>query len=408
MADTKISDLTAGGAAQAADAIPVARAGGNVKVTAADIAAAATAVGTLGSLAVTGAVTLGGDVGLSRGAADRLDVATGDSVNVVSGDYQIGGTSVLNGTTLGAGVTGSSLTSVGTLGSLTVDDPSSMRPTLVALSQVWNYPAIAVTGASGTGTIATLTFAAQPTAIPVGSRIAVSSMNPSGYNTATAANNGAVVTASTTTSVSYANATTASYVSGGSLVVIPRAVQLFVTNTTDASAAGLVLDVRSSPTSTASILRLLTNGEFTATTVRAGFPIGAEAESGGVKVTSTSSFSWASTTTISSGRDLELRRDAADILAQRRTTNAQTFRWYRTFTDASNYERGALQTAAGQVILAAETAGTGTDDIDVTLTPAGTGLVRYGTHSAIGAETVTGYIEVKDAGGTIRKLAVVS
>jgi hypothetical protein len=72
MADTKISDLTAGGAAQAADAIPVARAGGNVKVTAADIAAAATAVGTLGSLAVTGAVTLGGDVGLFREAGDTL------------------------------------------------------------------------------------------------------------------------------------------------------------------------------------------------------------------------------------------------------------------------------------------------------------------------------------------------
>jgi hypothetical protein len=72
MADTKISDLTAGGAAQAADAIPVARAGGNVKVTAADIAAAATAVGTLGSLAVTGAVTLGGDAVLFREAGDTL------------------------------------------------------------------------------------------------------------------------------------------------------------------------------------------------------------------------------------------------------------------------------------------------------------------------------------------------
>lgn len=39
---------------------------------------------------------------------------------------------------------------------------------------------------------------------------------------------------------------------------------------------------------------------------------------------------------------------------------------------------------------------------------AANGMVRIGTHSAIGAETVTGFIEIKDAGGTIRKLAVVS
>lgn len=36
------------------------------------------------------------------------------------------------------------------------------------------------------------------------------------------------------------------------------------------------------------------------------------------------------------------------------------------------------------------------------------GMVRIGTHSAVGSETVTGYIEIKDAGGTVRKLAVIS
>jgi len=79
-----------------------------------------TSVGTLSSLAVTGNLTLGADVVLSRGAANRLDLASGDSMNVVSGDYQIGGTSVLSSNTLGSGVTASSLTSVGTLSSLTV------------------------------------------------------------------------------------------------------------------------------------------------------------------------------------------------------------------------------------------------------------------------------------------------
>ncbi len=34
--------------------------------------------------------------------------------------------------------------------------------------------------------------------------------------------------------------------------------------------------------------------------------------------------------------------------------------------------------------------------------------IYFGTHSAIGAETVTGYITIKDSGGTLRKVAVVS
>jgi len=36
------------------------------------------------------------------------------------------------------------------------------------------------------------------------------------------------------------------------------------------------------------------------------------------------------------------------------------------------------------------------------------GSIKFGTHTGIGAETVTGYITVEDAGGTSRKLAVVS
>jgi hypothetical protein len=79
-----------------------------------------TSLGTLSSLAVTGNVTLGADVVLSRGAADRLDLASGDSLNLVSGSLKIAGTDVLSATTLGSGVTASSLTSVGTLSSLTV------------------------------------------------------------------------------------------------------------------------------------------------------------------------------------------------------------------------------------------------------------------------------------------------
>jgi len=46
--------------------------------------------------------------------------------------------------------------------------------------------------------------------------------------------------------------------------------------------------------------------------------------------------------------------------------------------------------------------------VDAQITPKGTGRVRFGTHAALAGETVTGYIEIKDDGGTVRKIAVVS
>jgi hypothetical protein len=58
--------------------------------------------------------------------------------------------------------------------------------------------------------------------------------------------------------------------------------------------------------------------------------------------------------------DTILRRDAANTFAQRRSTNAQTFRLYRTFTDASNYERlGFLATNTTRYTITSENAGTG-------------------------------------------------
>ena len=107
--------------------------------------------------------------------------------------------------------------------------------------------------------------------------------------------------------------------------------------------------------------------------------------------------------------DLILWRDAAATLAQRNGTTQQIFRLYNSYTDSSNFERLTLTGVAGaSVNITAETLGTGGDNLDIVLTPAGTGKVTFGTHSALAAETVTGYITIKDAGGTTRKLAVVS
>jgi hypothetical protein len=61
--------------------------------------------------------------------------------------------------------------------------------------------------------VATVTFAAQAAAFPIGSSVTVAGVTPAGYNAT------AVVTASTTTSVSYASTVNAAYVSGGTATV---------------------------------------------------------------------------------------------------------------------------------------------------------------------------------------------
>jgi hypothetical protein len=47
-------------------------------------------------------------------------------------------------------------------------------------------------------------------------------------------------------------------------------------------------------------------------------------------------------------------------------------------------------------------------NIDLTLTPKGTGNVRFGTYTADMTLVVQGYITIKDSGGTVRKLAVIA
>jgi hypothetical protein len=69
-----------------------------------------------------------------------------------------------------------------------------------------------------------------------------------------------------------------------------------------------------------------------------------------------SSFSLSGTVT----PDLSLLRDAANTLAQRNSTTAQTYRLYNTYTDASNYERLALVWDSNTAKIQTEAAGTGT------------------------------------------------
>jgi len=106
-----------------------------------------------------------------------------------------------------------------------------------------------------------------------------------------------------------------------------------------------------------------------------GSPEGAWITSGGFSMRAAFSYGWSATSDPEGTQDLCLYRDAAGTLAQRNSTNAQTFRVYTTYTDGSNYEAFQISTAAGTVTLAPITAGSGTDDISLVLTPTGTGRV---------------------------------
>lgn len=68
-----------------------------------------------------------------------------------------------------------------------------------------------------------------------------------------------------------------------------------------------------------------------------------------------------------------------------------------------------LQAIGGATTVAPSLRATGSDtDIDVLMVPKGQGRVRFGTHQATADTAITGYIEIRDAGGTLRRLAVIN
>ena len=47
-------------------------------------------------------------------------------------------------------------------------------------------------------------------------------------------------------------------------------------------------------------------------------------------------------------------------------------------------------------------------NVDLALISKGTGVIKFGIYTTLGAETLAGYITIKDSGGTVRKLAVIA
>ena len=81
----------------------------------------------------------------------------------------------------------------------------------------------------------------------------------------------------------------------------------------------------------------------------------------GANVTNGYAFYLGSSSSIQWNNDTVLNRDAANTLAQRNSTNAQTFRLYNTYTDASNYERLSVDwsSVANTASITTQNAGTG-------------------------------------------------
>ncbi len=124
-------------------------------------------------------------------------------------------------------------------------------------------------------------------------------------------------------------------------------------------------------------------------------------------ITCTSGYLWASgLLAIGGDYGTLLYADSAGVLAQRNSTTAQTFRLYTSYTSGTSYERLGINTAAGSITLAAETLDAGTDNIDIILTPAGTGQVKS-TAANITVGSGTG-ITVNSTGNLNRQVYTVT
>ena len=107
-----------------------------------------------------------------------------------------------------------------------------------------------------------------------------------------------------------------------------------------------------------------------------------------IQMNNLASFGWTSSNNeFQDVKDTTLRRDSEGVLALRTGVSTQTFRIYNTYTDASNYERLSLipGAASNWMQIKAETAGTGGDNLNIALTPSGTGGISAHVPDSIAA-----------------------
>lgn len=114
---------------------------------------------------------------------------------------------------------------------------------------------------------------------------------------------------------------------------------------------------------------------------------------------SSSPYRWGTT------NSAEIFGNVADTVAIRNSTRAQMLQVYGTYTDASNYVRLAINTTSTTLTIAAETAGTGADNIPINITTAGTGLTDFTNQAAsVDAAVVSTHTARMKFGGTEYKI----
>ena len=101
-----------------------------------------------------------------------------------------------------------------------------------------------------------------------------------------------------------------------------------------------------------------------------------------LSLASTVSFGWATGTNYSV-IDLRLFRDAANTLAQRNGTNAQTSRVYNTYTSATSYERAKLEWSSNVLRIGTEKGSAGGTARDMELQTDGTTRITVKADGAI-------------------------
>jgi hypothetical protein len=117
------------------------------------------------------------------------------------------------------------------------------------------------------------------------------------------------------------------------------------------------------------------------------FTVGLQIRSIGAAAASTSYLGWLSAAAGGGSADTMLYRDAAYFIAQRNGTNAQTFRLYNTFTDASNYQRLTSTWSTSTALIHNEGAGTGAD-----------GSIAF-NDAALATDTTKGFIMIPSCAG---------
>ena len=206
---------------------------------------------------------------------------------------------------------------------------------------------ISVSGATGAVTI-TNTAPDQTVSLTAGTGISTSGTYPNFTITNTSPSSGGTVTSVAATVPSFLSVSGSPITSSGTLALTYSGTALPVANggtgvTTSTGSGSNVLNTSptlNTPAITGGTIDNTPIGATTANTIR------------GTTVLGTTSIQVGAT-------DVVLNRDAANTLAQRNSTNAQTFRLYNTYTDASNYERLGINWSSNTATIQTENAGTG-------------------------------------------------